>query len=149
MLATNELKERIQSLPAELRKALERQARAKIEIARLEAQIERLQSELIKRIAQKENEDDSLGDDSFEDDLELFNLESAVKHLKLEVTEAEDKAEIEIRRSPVKITEGHVKSAVGTDLNVGKLKHALLDAEDAARLRKMTLQRERQFSARS
>ena len=146
VLATDELKERIQSLPTDLRKALERQARAKIEIARLEAQIEKLQAQIDKDDNSNEDDEDSSSNVSLEDDLELLRLESAVKHLKLELSEAEDKAEIEIRRSAGKVTEAHVKAAVGIDPNVCQLKHALLDAEDAARERKITLQRERQLA---
>ena len=60
------------------------------------------------------------------------------------MTEAEDKAEIQFRASTAKATESHVKAAVGIDPTVIKLRHKYLDTKEAARERKVTLQRERQ-----
>lgn len=147
-LASNELKERIQSFPAELRKCLEQQAKARIEIAHLKAQIDKLQAEIDEEKGlrdEDEVENDSVVNDYLDEDLEQLKLESAVKRLKLELIEAEDRAEMEIRQSSGRVTEGHVKAAIGTDQNVCRLRRALLDAEDAAKMRKLTLQHEKRL----
>ncbi len=54
-MQTEELKERIAALPASLQEALERQARAYITIARLDAVITKVEAEIEK---QEENDDD-------------------------------------------------------------------------------------------
>ncbi len=144
VLSLDELKEQIRALPDKLREALERQAKATMTVAHLETRMDRLQAEIDSE--RGEIEEENAVNRDFENDLELLKLESTAKHLKLEVAEAENKAEIEIRRSSGRVTEGHVKAAVGTDSDVSRLKHALLDAEDAAKVRKVTLQRERRLA---
>jgi len=142
--SSDQLKEQIESIPATLRKALERQAKARIAVARLEAQINKLEAEIERENSQKENDSPEPEYDSLEDELELLKLESNVERLKLQVTEAEDKAEMAFRESAAKTTEGQVRAAVGTDPTVMRLRRECLDAKESARERKITLQRERQ-----
>ena len=141
--STEQLKEQIESIPTILRQALERQAKARIEVARIEAQVDKLEAEIAREGGP--NDDDNLDEgDDLEDDLALLKLESKLERLKLEVTEAEDKAELEFRESASKTTEGLVKAAVGNDPNVIRLRRECLEAKEAARIQKITLQRERQ-----
>ena len=58
----------------------------------------------------------------------------------LRVAEAEDKAEMAFRKSTAKATEGEVKAVVGSDSKVLELRNQLLDAREAAREGKLTLQ---------
>src|SRR5205085_9472160 len=136
----DQLKEQIESIPARLRQVLEQQATARIEVARLEAQIEKLEAELA--IENNSMDDSNLDVDSLEDELALFQLESTLRQLKLDVEEAENKAEIECRASPGKITEGHVKMVVASDPNVMRLKRECLKAEDAVKEKKLRLEHE-------
>ncbi len=142
--SSDQLKEQIESIPVVLRKALEQQAKARIAVAHLEAQIGKLEAEIERENSQEDNDDDDSEYDELEDSLELIKLESNVERLKLQVTEAEDKAEMAFRASIAKTTEGQVKAAVGTDSTVMKLRNKFLDAKEAARERKITLQSEQQ-----
>ncbi len=135
-LSSEQLKEQITSLPNELHKALEQQAKARMAVARLESQISKLEAEVEKEDEQDENDD-------LEDNLELLKMESAVERLRLKVTEAEDKAEMAFRKTTEKTTEGLVKAAVGTNPTVIELRNKLLDAKEAAKERKITLHNER------
>ncbi len=143
--ATDQLKERIEALPGTLRAALERQAKARIEVARIEARMDKLEAEIARETIEIDGEDDVSFDNGLEDDLALLKLETASERVKLQMTEAEYKAEMEFRSS-MKTTEGHVKAAVGVDPVVNRLRHELLDAKETARVRKVTLQRERQIA---
>ena len=92
----DQLKEQIESIPVQLRKALDRQAKAFIAVARLESQRNKLEAEL----EGEDNEEDDeveFEDDALEDDLQLLKLESTVERVKLRVAEAEDKAEMEYK----------------------------------------------------
>ena len=145
--SSDQLKEQIESIPAMLRKALERQAKARIGVARLEIQISKLEAEIERENSLKDNDD--LEHDDLEDDLKLLKLESNVERLKLQATEAEDKAEMAFRASISKTTEGHVRAAVGNDATVIRLRRECLDAKEAARERKITLQREREAARKA
>lgn len=142
MSAINSLKEKVENLPLLLRAALERQAKARIAIARLETQIAKLE-------ARKEHQDvDSIEagnstDDVLDDDVALIKLDTTLERLKLDVAEAEDKAELDFRLSESRVTEGYVKAAVGSNATVSRLRRELLNAKEATRIRKATLQRER------
>jgi len=140
--SSDRLKEQIESIPVMLRKALERQAKARIAVVHLEAQISKLEAEIEREDNQKDI--DNFESDDLEGDLELLKLESNGERLKLQVTEAEDKVEMAFRASTAKTTEGHVRAAVGSDPTVIRLRREGLDAKEAARKRKITLQRERQ-----
>ena len=144
--ATSNLKEKVQNLPSLLRTALERQAKARIAVARLEAQIAKIEA---KKELQDEDDDGIITnstDDILDDDVALIKLETKLERLKLELSEAEDKAELEFRTNESRVTEGYVKAAVGSDPVVTRLRRGLLDAKEAARIRKATLQRERQLA---
>lgn len=143
--ATDNLKEKVQNFPSLLRTALERQAKARIAVARMEAQIAKLEA---RKELQDEKDTDTgnLIDDVLDDDVALIKLETKLERLKLEVTEAEDKAELEFRSAESRVTEGYVKATVGSNAVVSRLRHELLDAKEAARIRKATLQRERQLA---
>ena len=106
-LSSEQLKEKITSVSNELQKALEQQAKARMAVAHLEAQISRLEAE-IEGARNQEDDDDAPEYDGLEDNLSLLRLESAVDRLKLKVTEAEDKAEIAFRKSTEKTTEALV-----------------------------------------
>jgi chromosome segregation ATPase len=139
--SVDQLKEQIETLPATLRAALERQARARIAVAQLEAQIDKLEAKIAYESSERNGEDNDL-----EGELALLKLETTLERIKLRLAEAEDEAELEFRSSALKTTEGHVKAAVGTDQTVSRLRHELLDAKEAARARKITLQHERQIA---
>jgi chromosome segregation ATPase len=141
ILPSEQLKEQITSIPSELQKALEQQAKARMAVAHLEAQISKLEVEIER--AGEEEDNDTPDYDGLEDNLELLRMESAVERLKLKVTEAEDKAEIAFRKTTEKITEALVKAALGTNPTVIELRNKLLDAKEAAKERKVTLQNER------
>src|SRR5689334_20734970 len=116
-LSSEQLKGQITSIPNELQKALEQQAKARIAVAHLESQVSKLQTEL-EVVDEQEDNDDAPEYDGLEDNLELLRMESAVERLKLKVTEAEDKAEIEFRKTTEKTTEALVKAALGTNPTV-------------------------------
>jgi hypothetical protein len=139
--SSEQLKKQIGSIPGELQKALEQQAKARIAVAQLEAQVNILESE-IERDDRYEEDDDPEYDD-LDNNLELLRLESKVERLKLHVTEAEDRAEMDFRKSTEKTTEALVKAAVGTNSKVMELRNKLLDAKEAAKERKLTLESER------
>ncbi len=143
--SVDELKEQIQFLPATLRAALEQHAKAQTDVVRLETQIEKLQA-TIETENKTKDDDDDYSSDGLEDDREQLKLEQDVERLKLKLSEAEDKAELEIRQSATKFTERHVAAAVSADANVSQLRHSLLDAKEAAKTRKVTLHRERQLA---
>ena len=140
-LSSEQLKEQITSVPNELQKALEQQAKARMEVAHLEMQISKLEAEIEK--TSEEDKDNAPDYDDLENNLELLKMESAVERIKLKLTEAEDKAEIEFRRNTEKTTEALVKAALGTNPTVIELRNKLLDAKEAAKERKVTLQNER------
>lgn len=101
-LSSEQLKKQINTLPTELQKALEKQAKARIVVARLEAQISKLESEIGKEDEQDDN--DSLPEyNDIKDNRELLKMEFAVERLKLKVTEAEDKAEMAFRKTTEKL----------------------------------------------
>jgi len=140
--SSEKLKEQIASIPNELQKALEIQAKARMLVAHLEAQVSKLESEA-ERVSGQENEDDGVpGYDDLENNLELLRLESAVERLKLKVTQSEDRAEIEFRKSTEKTTDALAKAAVGTNPKVMELKNELLDAKDKFNERRITLRNE-------
>ncbi len=127
-----------------MRIALERQAKARIVVARLEAQIVKLSAQMELEDGNSNGTDYESGDFDLENDLALINLETKIERLKLELAEAEDKAEIEFRASETRVTEGYVKAYLGSNPIVTSLRHKVLDAKEAARIRKVTIQRERQ-----
>lgn len=143
--SVDKLKEQIESIPATLSNALERRAKAQIEVARLKRQISKLEAE-IEREGNEDDNDEADDSDDLEDELALLKLESEFKTLKLQVSEAEDKAEMEFRSSAPKPTNEHVKAAVGSDPEVSRLRRECLKAEEAVRERKLTLQRERRIA---
>lgn len=143
VLSSEQLKEQITSLPNELHKALEQQAEARVAVSRLEAQITRLEAE----VENADKQDDVPEYDELEDNLELLKMEFTVERLKLKVTEAEDKADIAFRKTTNKTTEALVKAAIGTDPMVIELRNKSLDAKEAVKERKITLQNE-QMKAR-
>ncbi len=142
--ATNVFKEKVEGLPSLMRIALERQAKARIVVARLEAQIVKLSAQMELEDGNSNGTDYESGDFDLENDLALINLETKIERLKLELAEAEDKAEIEFRASETRVTEGYVKAYLGSNPIVTSLRHKVLDAKEAARIRKVTIQRERQ-----
>lgn len=160
--AITNFKDKIENLPTLLRTALERRAKARIAVARFEAQLTKLKAQLA---LQSDEEDENgegvdseiganelgvgpnpLVDDGLENDSALTNLESKLEHLKLELTEAEDKAEIDFRASENRVTESYVKAAVGTNVNVSRLRREVLQAKEAVRMQKVVVERERQSS---
>jgi hypothetical protein len=104
--ATNVFKEKVEGLPSLMRIALERQAKARIVVARLEAQIVKLSAQMELEDGNSNGTDYESGDFDLENDLALINLETKIERLKLELAEAEDKAEIEFRASETRVTEG-------------------------------------------
>ena len=140
--SVDRLKEQIESIPATLSKALERRAKAQIEVARLKRRISKLEAEIEREVDEDDN-DEADESDGLEDELALLKIESEFKTIKLQVSEAEDKAEMEFRSSAPKPTNEHVKAAVGSDPEVIRLRHECLKAEEAMRERKLTLQREK------
>src|SRR5262245_31497530 len=82
----DELKERIRALTASHQKTLERQAKAYIAVAHLEALITKLEAE-IERQEDQGNDLDNDESDSLEDNLEIARLEAKVERLKLKVSE--------------------------------------------------------------
>jgi predicted RNase H-like nuclease (RuvC/YqgF family) len=124
----DELKERILALPASLQEALERQAKAYIAVAHLEAQITKLEAE-IERQEDQDNDLDNDESDSLEDNLEFARLEAKVERLKLKVSETEDRAEMAFRALG-KTTDAQVKAAVGSNLDVIAAKENLQDAKE-------------------
>lgn len=155
--ATTNFRDKLENLPVLLRTALDRRARARIAVAKLKAEFVKLQAQLKIQGEAEESEDfDSADvtvatpagnapvvDDILESDLSLINQESKLEHLKLELTEAEDKAEIKFRASESRVTEGHVKAAIGSNPDVARLRREVLEAKEALRIRKATFQRER------
>lgn len=142
VLSSEQLREKIASVTSDLQKALEQQAKARIAVAHLEAQISKLEAE-IERLGNKEDVRNTPDYDGLENSLELLRMESAVERLKLQVTEAEDKAEIAFRKTSEKTTEALVKAALGTNPTVIELRNKLLEAKEAVKERKVTLQNER------
>ncbi len=143
ILSSEKLKEQITSIPSELQKAFEVQAKARMSVAHLEAQVDKLESE-IERVSVQEDENDDVPEyDDLEDNLELLRLESTIERLKLKVTQAEDRAEIEFRKSTEKTTDALAKAAVGTNPKVIELKNELIDAKDKSNERRIILQNEK------
>ena len=81
-LSSEQLEEQITSVPNELQKALEQQAKARMAVAHLETQISKLESE-IERAGEQEDDADNPDNDGLEDNLELVRMESAVERLKV------------------------------------------------------------------
>jgi len=138
----DELKERIAALPASLQEALERQAKAYIAVARLEAQKTKLEAEIQRQEAQ-DSDSDNDESDSLENNLELARLEANVERLKLKVTETEDRAEMAFRALG-KTTDAQVRAAVGSNPDVIAAKENLQDAKEALVERKIVLRHQRQ-----
>jgi chromosome segregation ATPase len=137
MMSLEQLKEQIIALPEQLREALMQHVDAQLEVSRLEGQIEKLKAQL-------EGQEEEADDDSNEDeDVGLIKLETKIDKLKVKLDEAEYKAELEFRRENPKTTEGHVKAAVGDNQEVNRLRLEIIDAKEEARIKKVTLQRER------
>lgn len=141
-LSTDQLKEQIAIVPIELRKALEQQAKARMTVASLQSQIDKIEAE-IEKVSEEDEYGDEIEGDDLEEDLALIKMESAIERLKLKLQEEEDKAEIAFRRSTEKTTEALVKAAVGTNPKVIELRSALLDAKEALKEKRLTLQNER------
>ncbi len=143
-LSSEQLKEQIAIIPSELRKALEQQAKTRMIFAHLQAQIDKLEAEIEQENDEEENDDfDDEENSDLDDNLELLKMESAVERIKLKLTEAEDRAEIDFRRTTEKTTEALVKAAVGTTPAVIELRTKLLDAKESVKERRITLQNER------
>lgn len=133
-----ELKEKIAILPKQLREALDNQVRAQLEANKLQEQVEKLKAQL------KSQDDEEQPEEEGEDEnVELIKLESKLERLKVKLNEAEDRAELEFRRETPKATESHVKAAVGNNAEVNRLKVEIIDVKEEARIKKVTLQRER------
>jgi hypothetical protein len=139
--SSEQLKKQIGSIPDELQIALEQQAKARIAVAQLEALVNKLEPEIERDDGYEEDDDPEY--DGLDNNLELLRLESKVERLKLQVTEAEDRAEMDFRKSTAKTTEALVKAAIGTNSKVMELRNKLLDAKEAAKERKITLESER------
>lgn len=134
----DELKEQIAILPMQLREALNKQVRAQLEVNKLEERVEKLKAQL------KAQDDEEQPEEEGEDEnVELIKLESKLERLKVKLNEAEDRAELEFRRETPKATESHVKAAVGNNAEVNRLKVEIIDVKEEARIKKVTLQRER------
>jgi hypothetical protein len=133
----DELKEQIAILPTQLREALNKQIRAQLEVNKFQEQVERLKATL------KEQSDEEEPEESEDENVELIKLESKLDRLKIKLSEAEDRAELDFRRETPKATESHVKAAVGNNTEVNRLRVEIIDAKEEARIKKITLQRER------
>lgn len=135
-----ELKEEIYSLPDKLNRALERKVRAQVEVSRLETAVEKLEVRLKQEKEQSESQDN---DDNEDEDTELIEMETELKKLKVQLDEAESRAELDFRRNTPKTTENQVKATVCADENVSRLKLELIEQEVKVKTKKQTLQRER------
>jgi chromosome segregation ATPase len=138
MISLEQLKEQINALPEQLKDALIKQVNARLEVLRLEGQVDKLKSQL-----EEQHEDEETDDSSEDDDVGLIKLETKLEKLKVKLCEAEDKVELEFRRENPKTTEGYVKATVGNDKEVNRLKLEIIDIKEEARIKKVTLQRER------
>jgi chromosome segregation ATPase len=135
-----ELKEEIYSLPDKLNRALERKVKAQVEVSRLETEVEKLEVRLKQEKEQSEAQDN---DDNEDEDTELIEMEAELKKLKVQLDEAESRAELDFRRNTPKTTENQVKATVCADENVSRLKLELIEQEVKVKTKKQTLQRER------
>lgn len=133
-----ELKEQIALLPTQLREALNKQVQAQFKVNELQGQVERLKSKL-----KEQNDDEEPEEEGEDENIELIKLESNLERLKVKLGEAEDKAELEFRRETPKVTESHVKAAVGNNAEVNRLKVEIINVKEEARIKKAILQRER------
>jgi len=135
-----ELKEEIYSLPDKLNHALERKVKAQVEVSRLETAVEKLEARLKQEKEQSEDQDN---DDNGDEDTELIEMEAELKKLKVQLDEAESRAELDFRHNTPKTTENQVKATVCADENVSRLKLELIEQEVKVKTKKQTLQRER------
>jgi chromosome segregation ATPase len=138
VISLEQLKEQISTIPEQLKDALVKQVNAKLEVSRLEAQVDRLKSQL-----EEQREDEETDDSSEDDDVGLIKLETKLERLKVKLCEAENRVELEFRRGAEKTTEGRVKAEVGNNPEVNRLKLEIIDVKEEARIKKATLQRER------
>lgn len=137
-MITDELKEELVSFTEEYQKALERQTETVLEYERLENDLKKLENELL-LVNEIEEENSSETED---ENLELIDLEAKLEKLKLELTYAESEVELEVRKTHPRATESHVKSLVGIDQNVHKLRIRIVDGKAYIKTKKSELQRE-------
>ncbi|MDQ1610427.1 MAG: hypothetical protein QOG00_358 [Pyrinomonadaceae bacterium] len=138
MISLEQLKGQITVLPDQLRDALIKQVNAQLEVIRIEAQVDKLKSQL-----EEQREDEETDDGGEDDDVGLIKLETKLERLKVKLCEAENRVELEFRGKSLKTTEGRVKAEVGSNQEVNRLKLEIIDVKEEARIKKATLQRER------
>lgn len=138
MTSLDELKTQIELLPQQLRDALERKARANLGVTRLEEEVDKLKAQI-----KADDEEEEPEDEDEDNNVELIKLEAKQERLKVKLGEAEDKAELQFRRETPKATDSYVKAAVGNDSQVNRLRLEIIDVKEEARIKKITIQRER------
>jgi predicted nucleic acid-binding Zn-ribbon protein len=137
-MTITELKEEIVSFTTQYKQALEKQTRAVLECERFERELEKLQNEV--SASEEEVTNTNENDD---ENLEIINLEAKFEKLKLELAFAESEVELDVRRTHGRATESHIKSLVGIDENVVRLRNRIVDGKAYIKTKKAELQRER------